>query len=85
MKNTLGERFALLLDFDFFEHPAYSKGLKEDLIVRLELNSSEKLILYNRDATTAQKLSEVFLKYNVIFDESNARVIDGLYVETKLP
>ena len=53
MKNTLGERFALPLDFDFFEHPAYSKGLKEDLIVRLELNSSEKLILYNRDATTA--------------------------------
>ena len=29
------------LGFDFFKHPVYSYGLKVDLIVRLELNSSK--------------------------------------------
>ena len=45
MKKTFDKRFAILLDFDFFKHCMYPYGLKEDLIVRLELNSSEKVIL----------------------------------------
>ena len=57
IKKTFEKRFAKLLDFDFFKHPLYPYGLKEDLIVRLELNYFEKLILctgdtvatYNRD------------------------------------
>ena len=35
IKKTVGKRFAIPLDFDFFKHPVYPYGLKEDLIVRL--------------------------------------------------
>ena len=45
IKTTFDKRFAILLDFEFLKHPVYPYGLKEDLIVRLELNSSEKVIL----------------------------------------
>ena len=45
IKKTFDKRFAIPLDFDFFKHPVYPYGLKEDLIVRLELNSSEKVLL----------------------------------------
>ena len=34
IKKTFDKRFALLLDFDFFKHPVYSYGLREDLFVR---------------------------------------------------
>ena len=44
IKKTFDNKFAIPLDFEFFKHPVYSYGLKEDLIVRLELNSSEKVI-----------------------------------------
>ena len=49
IKKTFDKRFAIPLDFDFFKHPVYPYGLKEDLIVRLELNSSEKVILCTGD------------------------------------
>ena len=49
IKKTFDKRFAVPLDFDFFKHPVYPYGLKEDLIVRLELNSSEKVILCTGD------------------------------------
>ena len=32
IKKTLDKRFAIPLDFDFFKHPVYPYGLKEDLI-----------------------------------------------------
>ena len=38
IKKTFDKRFAIPLDFDIFKHPVYPYGLKEDLIVRLELN-----------------------------------------------
>ena len=44
IKKTFDKKFAIPLDFEFFKHPVYSYGLKEDLIVRLELNSSENVI-----------------------------------------
>ena len=44
IKKTFDKRFAILLDFDFFKHPVYPYDLREDVIVRLELNSSEKVI-----------------------------------------
>ena len=40
IKKTFDKRFSIPLDFDFFKHPVYPYGLNEDLIVRLELNSS---------------------------------------------
>ena len=45
IKRTCDKRLTIPLDFDFSKHPVYSYGLKEDLIVRLELNSSEKVNL----------------------------------------
>ena len=45
IKQTFDKRFAIPLDFDSFRHPIYSYGLKERLMVRLELNSAEKIIL----------------------------------------
>ena len=35
-KRRLIKGFDFTLDFDFFKHPLYPHGLKEDLIVRLE-------------------------------------------------
>ena len=49
IKKTFDKRFGIPLDFDFFKHPVYPYGLKEDLIVRLELNLSEKVILCTGD------------------------------------
>ena len=49
IKKTFHKRFAISVDFDFFKHPVYPYGLKENLIVRLELNSAEKVILCTGD------------------------------------
>ena len=63
IKKIFDVRFAIPLDFDFFKHhfeffkhPVYPYGLKEDLIVRLELNSSEKVILCTGDTSATYKL-----------------------------
>ena len=69
IKKTFDKRFATPLDFDFFKHPLYPYGLKEDLIVRLELNSSEKVILCTGDTSATYKLSDISLEYDAIFDE----------------
>ena len=39
-EKRLNKWFAIPSDFDFFNHPVYPYGLKEQLIVRIELNSS---------------------------------------------
>ena len=83
IKKTFGKSFAIPLDFDFFKHPLYSYGLKEDLIVRLELNSSEKVILCSGDSAAKYKLSDISLEYDAIFDESYATTIGELYARTK--
>ena len=57
-------------------------GLKEDLFVRLELNSSEKVILYTGDTSATYKLSGILLEYNTIFDELYATTIGEMYTAT---
>ena len=76
---TFNKGFALLLDFDFFKHPVYPYVRKEDLIVRLELNLSEKVILCTGDASATYKLSDISLEYDAIFDEPYATIIGELY------
>ena len=85
IKKTFGKRFAIPLDFDFFKHPVYPYGLKEDLIVKLELISSEKVILfYAMEIPHATyKLSDVSLEYDAIFDEPDATTIGELCAGTK--
>ena len=51
IKKMFDKRFAMPLDFDFFKHPVYLYNLKEDLIVKLELTSSEKVILCTGDTS----------------------------------
>ena len=68
-KKTFDKRFAIPLDFDFFRHPVYPYGLKEDLVVRLELNSSEKVILCTGDTSATHKLSDILLENDAIFDK----------------
>ena len=70
IKKTFDKRFAIPLDFDFFKHPVYPYGLKERSIVRIELNSAEKVIL---------RTGEISLEYNAIFDEPYATTIGGMY------
>ena len=79
IKKTFDKRFAIPLDFDFFKHPMYPYGLKEDLIVRLELNSSEKVILCTGDNSATYKLSDMSLEYDAIFDEPYATTIGEMY------
>ena len=79
IKKTFDKRFAIPLDFDFFKHPMYPYGLKEDLIVRLELNSAEKVILCTGDTSATYKLSDISLEYDAIFDERYATTIGKMY------
>ena len=51
IKKAFDKRFAIRLDFDFFKRPVYPYGLKEYLIIRLELNSLEKVILCTGDTS----------------------------------
>ena len=83
IKKTFGKRFAIPLDFDFFKHPVYPYGLKENLIVRLELNSSGKVILCSGDTAATYKLSDTSLEYDAMFDEPYATTIGELYAGTK--
>ena len=82
IKKTFNKRFAIPLDFDFFKHPVYPYGLREDLIVRLELNSSENVILCTGDTSATYKLSDIPLEYDAIFDEPYATGIGKMYTGT---
>ena len=72
IKKTFDKRFAIPLDFNIFKHPVYPYGLKEDLTVRLELNSSENVILCTGDTSARSTLSDISLEYDAIFDEPYA-------------
>ena len=82
IKKTFDKRFAIPLDFDFFKHPVYSYGLKERLILRTELNSSEKVLLCTGDTNAIYDLSEISLEYDPIFDELYATTIGQMYTGT---
>ena len=82
IKKTFDKRFAIPLYFDFSKYPVYPYSLKEDLIVRLELNSSEKVILCTGDTAATYKLSDISLEYDAIFDEAYATTIGELYAGT---
>ena len=84
MKKTFDKRFAIPLDFEFFKHPVYLYGLQEDMIVRRELNSSEKVILCTGDTAATYKLSDISLEYDAIFDEPYVKTTGELNTSTML-
>ena len=81
-KKTFDKRFAIPLDFDFFKHPVYPYELKEDLVVKLELNSGVKVILCTGDTSETYQLSDISLEYDAIFDEPYATTIGEMYAGT---
>ena len=81
-KKTFDKRFAIPLDFDYFKRPVYQYGLKEDLIVRLGLDSSEKVILCTGDTSATYKLSDISLEYDALFDEPYTATISEMYAGT---
>ena len=85
IKKTYDNRFAIPLDFDFFKYPIYPYGFSENLMVRLELNSSKKVIFCTGDTLATYKLSNIFLEYDTIFNKPYAMAIDEMYVETSIP
>ena len=60
----------------------YPYGLKEDLIVRLVLNSSEKVVLCTGDTNATYKLSDVSLEFDLIFDEPCTTTVSEMYTGT---
>ena len=82
IKKTLDRRFLITLYFDFFKHLVYPYGLKERLIVRIELNSSEKVILCTGDTSATYKLSDIFLECDAISDNSCALGVGEMYIGT---
>ena len=83
IKKTFDKRFAILLDFDIFRHPVYPYGLKQNLIVRLELNSSEKVFYALEILQQATyKLSDILLEYDTIFDEAYVTSLGEIYTGT---
>ena len=82
IKKRFDKRFAILLDFDFFKHPVYPYEPKEDLIIRLELNSLEKVILCTGDTNATYKLSDISLEYDAIPDKPYATSIGEMYTGT---
>ena len=83
-EKTFDKRFAIPLNFDFFRHPVYPYGFKEDLIVRLELNSSEKVVLCTGDTLATYNLSDISLEYDAIFDKPYATSTGEMYTGTML-
>ena len=59
----------------------YPYGL-EDLILRLELNSSEEVTLCTGDTSAIHKLSYICLEYDAIFDGPYATSIGEMYTGT---
>ena len=62
----------------------YPYGLKENLIVRLELDSSEKVILCTEDTSATYQLSDISLEYDAVFHEPYATTIGEMCTGTTL-
>ena len=57
------------------------KERAEKLLVRLELNSSEKMILCIGDTTPTYKLSDIPFEYDAVFDERYAAALGEFMFE----
>ena len=84
IKKTLDKRFAIPLDFDFYKDPFYLYGLKERVFIRLELNSAGKVLLCTEATNVTYTISDIYLEYEIIFNEPYATIISEMYTGTKL-
>ena len=51
VKKTLGKRFAISLDFEWFKQPVSTYYLHENVFVSIELNKPEKVMLCTGNTT----------------------------------
>ena len=84
IKKTIGTRFAIPLDFEFFNYLVCPYALKEDSYVTLQLSLPEKVILATGDMAAKYKI-DISLEYDVIIDESYAQIISTNYVNMSIP
>lgn len=82
IKKTFGKRLTFFLDCDFFTHSVYLYRFREDLIVRIELNYSEKVILCSRENAAIYKFLDIYLEYDAIFDEHYVTLIGEIHAVT---
>ena len=82
IKRTFGKRLTFFLDCDFFTHPVYLYRFREDLIVKIELNYSEKVILCSRENAATYKLLDISWEYDAIFDEHYVTLIGEIHAVT---
>ena len=60
----------------------YCYGIRENLLVKFELISSEKVVLQSGDNAATYKLSDCSLEYGVLFEEPHPTEIGELYAGT---
>ena len=70
---TLGNRFSIPLDFEFFKQPISPYYLHEDLVVTIKLSKPERVMHCSGDTDATYTISNISLKYDAI--------IDSVYIE----
>ena len=85
IKKTFDKWFKIPLDFDFFSHPVYLYGLKEKLIVRLQLNSAKNVLLFTGNTNPTYKISDISFEYEAIFDDPYATSMGKMYIGASIP
>ena len=85
VKQTLGKRFAIPLDFEWFKQPVSPYYLNEDLIVTIELNNSEKVMLCSHNDKATYTISDIALDYDVIIDAEYMEKVSRAQQEISCP
>ena len=80
IKKIVDKSNTIPLDFDFFKHSVYPYRVKESLVIRIELNSAENVLFCTRDTKAISKISDIFLEYDAIFDDSYLISIGEMYI-----
>ena len=67
VQTTLGNRFMIPLDFEYFKQPVSPFYLDKKLFVSIELNKAGKVLITSDDSAT-YKITDLTLEYDVIID-----------------
>ena len=78
IRETMGKAFEVTLDFYCLNYPVFPYELRENLIVRLELNSAGKITLATGDTSVIYKVLDIALEYDAIFGEPYTRMMNKI-------
>ena len=84
VKTTLGNRFMIPLDFEFFKQPISPFYLDEKLFVTIKLNKSGKIMHTSDDAAT-YKITDLALEYDVIIDSDYTEKVSAAQANSSYP